>query len=451
MMIESMDVQIGRTLANLGLATLGRDGRTLTSLHLGNTMLVVYGDNGSLAQTVRFPFDPTRAKASVYQTGVWVPMVIAGPMVVQPGRSVDEMVNAVDLYQLFGDVAGVDVKTLVPPSHALDSQPILPYLTNPNAKAIRQSNFTQQGIGELSPVPSERSYPCQIAAVEFCDETRFNSESLCVENGGTWYGPGAKAQFTSCCAVQSYLGKTQAFAPVHQYAIRNNIFKLVQLEKVDCSKPITNASQPKAFPWAEYQTTITQEFYKIARTKRNPKGLDTKRNNLAQSCAPGEDLGSCLPTAAATRNYQALNKELQATLNSASAQDSCMAKGDGNLDMRINRADLKGWKAFNGKGASRYDINKDGQTDEKDRQIIAANLGTDCMTLCQRADLDRDGRIHADDMALLVKQSGACTDVLFCGGDLNGDGTVNSTDVSMMQKAIKTCNRSQQASNRGAR
>lgn len=443
MMIESMDVQIGRTLANIGLAKLASDGRTLKSLNLGNTMLVVIGDNGSLAQTVRVPFNPIRAKASVYQTGVWIPMIIAGPEVKAPGRSVDELVNVVDLFQLFGDLAGIDVKSVVPPSHALDSQPMLPYLTNPAAAAIRKTNFTQQGIGLYGSDPSQRSYPCQIPDVNFCDETRFNTADLCTnDGGGDWYGPGGtKGEFTSCCAVQKHLGKTQSFAPVKQYAIRNGKFKLVQLEKVDCSKPITNASQAKPFPWAEYRTTTTQELYNLTPVPVvNPKGLDNGPFDLAKNCAPGEDFDTCLPTANAKTNYKALNKELQATLNSVKPQNKCQAKGDGNLDMRVNQTDIDNWKIFNGKGPSRYDVNLDGVTDEADLKIIQANLGLDCMTLCQRADLNRDGKVNLTDMNLLKKQTGVCKDQIFCGGDLNGDGKVDNADVSKMKSAQKTCN-----------
>jgi hypothetical protein len=440
MMIESMDVQVGRTLANIGLGKLAADGRTLVSLNLGNTMVVVLGDNGSLAQTVRLPFNPARAKASVYQTGVWIPMIIAGPVVKAPGRSVDEMINAVDLYQLFGDIAGIDVKSIVPPSHALDSQPMLPYLTDPAAPAIRQTNFTQQGIGNYSPVPSERSYPCQIPSANFCDETRFNSKSLCVnDGGGTWYGPGGKKQLTSCCAVQSYLGTPQTFAPVHQYALRNGVYKLVQLQRVDCSKPITSPSQPKPFPWAEYLTTTTQEFYDLTPTVLNPKGLDNANGNLAKNCAPGENLATCLPTPVAKTNYKVLNKELQAKFNSTKAQNNCQAAGDGNLDMRVTQADIQGWQAFNGEGPSRYDINLDGQTDEDDLKIIQANLGLNCLNACIRADLNRDKKVDSKDMALLSKQTGTCTDPIFCGGDLNGDGKVNNSDVRMMKAAQTTC------------
>jgi len=439
MMIEGADVEIGRVLADLGLGTLGPNGRALTSLNLGNTMLVIVGDNGSQGAATRAPFNIQRAKGTVYQTGIWVPLIVAGPAVVHPNRSVDAMINSVDLYQLFGDLAGVDVTEVVPPSHALDSQPMLPYLTNPNQPSIRTTNYAQLGVGTFSPDPSERSWPCQIGNV--CNDTLVDNQALCEnDNGGTWYGPGGKKQLTSCCAVKQYqasLGNNSiTLAPVHQYAIRgkppqsNNPFqfKLVELQGLDCSKPITDPKQ-KAFPWAEYQLAEpTQELYDLS---LNRNGLDNPTNQL---CAPGKVCTNIDKQALATLSA-ALKKEIA----SSKAQSACAAMGDGNMDMRVNQTDIDNWKAFNGKGPSRYDINLDGQTDEADLAIIQANLGKDCMRPCQRADLNRDGKVDAKDMALLVKQTGACPDQIFCGGDLNGDGKVNGADVRAMKAAQKAC------------
>lgn len=434
-MIEGTDTQIGRTLAHLGLATLAPDGRTMASLNLGNTMVVLIGDNGSLAQTVRIEsgFNPARAKTTVYQTGVSVPLIIAGAPVASPGRSVDALVNVVDLFELFGDVAGIDVKSTVPPSHALDSQPLLPYLTDPAAAPIRATNFVQEGVATYSPVPSERSWPCVVG--NFCNDTLFNTPALCAENGGTWYGPGGAAQLPSCCAVQTATGTTLSLAPVHQYAVRNGRFKLVELQALNCSKPITDPSQ-KAFPWADYQVGVTQELYDLI---LDPLGLDNAPGNLAQNCAPGQDISTCLPTQIDVTNYQALNNTLQGLKASAASQNACRAMGDGNLDQRVTQADIDGWKAFNGKGPSAYDINLDGQTDEADLAIIQAHLGVDCLNICTRADLNRDGKVDSADMTLLNQQTGACTDATSCGGDLNGDGQIDGSDVQLMQQAQQSC------------
>ena len=143
-MIESMDTEFGRLLVQTGLAT--RDGRGNLVYDPGatNTVIIIVGDNGSLAQTVKPPFDPGRAKATAYQTGVWVPLIVAGPIVVQPGRQVDAMVNEVDIFQLFGEIAGIDVHSAVP--RPLDSYPLMPYLTNPQQSPLRAYNFTQGGL-----------------------------------------------------------------------------------------------------------------------------------------------------------------------------------------------------------------------------------------------------------------------------------------------------------------
>ena len=77
-------------------------------------MIVIVGDNGTFANAVKAPFDISRAKATAYQTGVWVPLIVAGPVVVQPDRDVEHMVNIVDVFRLFGELAGIDVAAAVP-------------------------------------------------------------------------------------------------------------------------------------------------------------------------------------------------------------------------------------------------------------------------------------------------------------------------------------------------
>jgi hypothetical protein len=319
----------------------------------------------------------------------------------------------------------------------LDSKAMLPYLNAPATvpNGIRTTNFAEEGISVYSPDPALRSYPCVVGT--FCNDTLLNTKALCEDdNGGTWYGPGAQTPQNSCCAVAQATGVNLTLAPVRQFAVRNRIFKLIELTRLDCSMPITNASQ-KAFPWAEYQTTTIREFYDIRPRANNPNGLDNAAYNLAANCP--DDPASCLPTQVDINNYNTLSNELRRTKNSAKGQDRCQAKGDGNQDQRVNRADLDGWKAFKGVGPSRYDINIDGKTNDKDLNIIKANLGLDCMDICIRADLNRDGKVDNADMRLLRAQAGACTDLAFCGGDLNGDGRVNSTDVTRMSNAQTSC------------
>jgi hypothetical protein len=225
-------------------------------------------------------------------------------------------------------------------------------------------------------------------------------------------------------------------SPARQFATRNKRYKLVELHETDCASPLQPGDQ-KAFPWAEYNTKTSREFYDLQPTPDNPNGLDLASKNLLQNCPEGQDPKSCLPKALRP-DYVELSKAMATVENSAKPQQTCRSLGDGNLDLRVNNEDVKAWQTFNGKGPSQYDINLDGQTDQADLDIINANFGTDCMTLCQRADLNRDGKIDSLDMTLLAKESGTCDGVL-CGGDLDGNGKVNQRDVKLMQDAQNTC------------
>src|SRR5690606_41517418 len=74
LMVEAMDTEIGRLLVELGLATWNQDGTLNYQPEKTNTVVVVMGDNGTYVDSVNFTapgqFDPTRAKAFPYQTGV---------------------------------------------------------------------------------------------------------------------------------------------------------------------------------------------------------------------------------------------------------------------------------------------------------------------------------------------------------------------------------------------
>src|SRR5690606_24341679 len=82
-------------------------------------------------------------------------------------------------------------------------------------------------------------------------------------------------------------------------------------------------------------------------------------------------------------------------------------------------------------GRSFFDFNTDAMTDDADAQIVAANLGTDCLGACRRADLNRDGAVDDADAALLDAAFGPCD---LCGADLNGDGTVDEADRTILDE-----------------
>ena len=280
-MLESMDTEIGRLLVQTGLASYNADGSLNYQPQNTDTMVILLGDNGTYGAGVKDPpFDPTRAKGFVYQTGVWVPLIIAGPMVNSPDRDVGAMVNIADLFQLFGEIAGIDVRQVVPESHILDSQPMLAYLTNPNQKSIRQTNFTQTGANIHLSAPA----PCVIKTTggSVCVQL-MAEQTVCHLEGGVWYGPPDPGfppdpntqEAKACCAVKNIQDPSITIGPDFQAAIRNDSYKLVQLGQPDCS------AQPDA-DTGQFPDVILREFYQI--NEDEPPTLEIDKEGTAK-CA----------------------------------------------------------------------------------------------------------------------------------------------------------------------
>lgn len=94
-MIEHLDAEIGRLLASLP----------------ADTLVFVISDNGTPSgvgrdQLIAAPFDPTRGKGTLYEGGLRVPLVVAGPQVAAPGRECSALINGVDLFETILDYAG---------------------------------------------------------------------------------------------------------------------------------------------------------------------------------------------------------------------------------------------------------------------------------------------------------------------------------------------------------
>jgi hypothetical protein len=179
-MIEALDTELGRVMVEVGLATRKPDGKLDYHPEATDTMVVIIGDNGTYAPGVKAPFDPNHAKGTAYQTGVWVPLIVAGPLVNTPDREVRHMVNVADLFQLFGEIAGVDVHKVVPKSHILDSVSMLPYLTNPSQGSIRTTNFSQTGINITA--NGVRPSPCVVTLTDPPPACRSSRSSSCVHS-----------------------------------------------------------------------------------------------------------------------------------------------------------------------------------------------------------------------------------------------------------------------------
>lgn len=352
--MEALDTEIRRVLLAAGVYTENAAGE-LEYNPASNTVVAFVGDNGTYGPVVKEPFLPARSKGTVYQGGIWVPLIVTGATVEQPGRSVGAMINSTDLYHLFATLGGADLSA---PEVAarLDAQPMDTYLTRPDAAAVRDSNFSMSGRNLAGSIPQ----PCVLTDVNICLQL-FPQKGLCQSEGGDWYGddgvvPGQS--FSSCCAVNTYRvnGGEAPFDILAetQRTVRNDNFKLLQLEEPDCDAGDGSLSQ-------------RYEFYEINESG-SPLGLD---NFAAQDLLSRPAL-----TPSQQQQYDSLLTELNAIVSS---EPTC--PGDGNLDRTINQKDLDDWAVFaqlNGGRSSWYDFNLDGLTDAADRQIIEDNLGLDC-------------------------------------------------------------------------
>jgi len=391
LMIEAMDKEIGRLLVELELATYNADGTLNYQPEKTNTVVVVMGDNGTYVNSVKFTepgrFDPTRSKGFPYQTGVWVPLLVAGPMVQAPGREVPHMVSAADLYRLFAEIAGADVDGTVPARRPVDAQPMMAYLTDPDQPGIRGTNFTEVGMNFTNPQATTTPYPCVVEAADIC-LVLFPDKALCDDQSGVWYGPGSTVPgvpspggFGNCSQVSSFRvanGESAVEAyPTSQKAVTDGKYKLVRIYRENC--PVETD-----FVNAECDGfKTTDEFYAIDTAAPNP-ALDR-----SPPIATASVTGSGVPVLTGMNSeqqqaYARLKSEMDqrdATASYNHEYDSSTCPGDGNRDLVVNQEDLSNWEELSqlNKGQSSwYDFNHDGKTDAADKTIIQSNMGKAC-------------------------------------------------------------------------
>ncbi len=113
--IEAMDTEMGRLLAGVDLA---------------KTTVIFIGDNGTEPNVLQTPYPGSRGKATLYEGGIRVPLIIRGPDVVSPGRVSNALTHVTDLYATILELAGIHVVATLPVGTVLDSKSLLPVIEN---------------------------------------------------------------------------------------------------------------------------------------------------------------------------------------------------------------------------------------------------------------------------------------------------------------------------------
>lgn len=120
-MIEAMDTEIGRLLG------------AMDPDELANTYVIFIGDNGTPGRMATPPFPSDRVKGTVYQGGVNMPFVVAGPGL-DNGTVSKALANSVDLYSTILDLAGVADDPRLD-EEILDAVSLAPVLRDHSAQA----------------------------------------------------------------------------------------------------------------------------------------------------------------------------------------------------------------------------------------------------------------------------------------------------------------------------
>lgn len=168
--VQALDAEVGRLLA--GLSPEQR----------ANTTIVYLSDNGTDADWLEPPSKPYRGKGTVFDGGVRVPFIVAGPHVTTPGAETEALVHVVDLFPTLAELAGVDVSRLtVEQGDArgsplrLDGVSFLPILEDPDGPGARDTVFTE---GFFPNGDEDQSYHYWMLRDAQWKLTRHASESL---------------------------------------------------------------------------------------------------------------------------------------------------------------------------------------------------------------------------------------------------------------------------------
>jgi arylsulfatase A-like enzyme len=97
-MLEALDSELGRLLLSLS-----PDQRE-------NTIVIFVGDNGTPDEGVQSPYIKRRAKSTLFEGGIHVPLIVAGAGVTRQGKRETALINTTDLFATIADLAGTGVK-----------------------------------------------------------------------------------------------------------------------------------------------------------------------------------------------------------------------------------------------------------------------------------------------------------------------------------------------------
>jgi len=132
--VEGLDTELARLLDGIPADVLA------------DTTIILVGDNGSPDHGISPPLDSARAKGTVYEGGVRVPLIVTGPLVGCEGCESDAMVHVVDIFPTIAEIAGVSLVGLTDDAGeplSLDGESLLPLFEHPDAPDLRRYLYSE--------------------------------------------------------------------------------------------------------------------------------------------------------------------------------------------------------------------------------------------------------------------------------------------------------------------
>lgn len=156
--VEAVDAEIGKLLAGIPAPVLE------------NTTVFVLGDNGTPIFLVdEPPHVANHGKATVFELGVRVPMIVSSPLIPTPptndGWRSSALVSVTDLWLTIAELTGANAAALKPLS-LLDSISFLPVIADPLNSGSRTTIYTQTFLPNgILPLPQPACYSLNRRAV----------------------------------------------------------------------------------------------------------------------------------------------------------------------------------------------------------------------------------------------------------------------------------------------
>lgn len=136
-MIESLDTEIGRLLQQMDPAVLAR------------TTIIFYGDNGTQKALVQPPFPNSKAKGTIFNGGVHVPLIVTSPRT-PPARRGSECTALTDITDLLPTIVELCNGSA---TTGVDGLSLVPYLLDPALPSQRKWIFAERFKPNFVPAP----------------------------------------------------------------------------------------------------------------------------------------------------------------------------------------------------------------------------------------------------------------------------------------------------------